>query len=297
MLSICIPVYNKKVKRLHSELIEAAKLFTLSYEIIIIDDASKDKYRIENSQLQSNNTKYIQLDKNIGRAAIRNLFTKYANFEYLLFLDCDSRLVNNSFLENYAKILHNNHKIILGGSIYPNIPPTLKYRLHWKYGKKHESLSNNKLKQAVLKTNNFIIKTSILQNHRFDLRVKGYGHEDTLMGVQLKKAGYEIFTFNNPVINSEPDHNIVFLRKTEQAVKNLWNIIEFTEDKQLFINEVKLLRTYYKIKKPGLIPLLKLIAIVKLKPIRYLLCIGFNSIFLFNIYKLLILIKSKPKSL
>ncbi|MDY0161505.1 MAG: glycosyltransferase, partial [Bacteroidales bacterium] len=76
MLSICIPVYNKKVKRLHSELIEAAKLFTLSYEIIIIDDASKDKYRIENSQLQSNNTKYIQLDKNIGRAAIRNLFTK-----------------------------------------------------------------------------------------------------------------------------------------------------------------------------------------------------------------------------
>jgi hypothetical protein len=297
MLSICIPIYNSEVKRLHAELKEAIKFFPYPSEIILIDDASEEKYQNENAKLKEDKTKYIQLDKNIGRAAIRNLFTQYSDFEYLLYLDCDSRLANNNFLKNYVAVLNKKPEIVVGGSIYPDSRPPAKYRLHWKYGKKHESSSLDKLKQPVLKTNNFIIKANILEEIKFDTRIKGYGHEDTLMGMQLKKAGYEISRYKNPVINSEPDYNLVFLNKTYQAVINLWNILEFIEDKQLFISEVKLLRTFYRLKKFGLTPFLKFFAITKLKPIKYCLSIGFNSILLFNIYKLLILTKTMPKVL
>lgn len=295
MLSICIPVYNSEVEKLHYELTEAGKQFPFSYEIIIIDDASEKRYREKNAKLQSDKTKFIPLDKNIGRAAIRNLFVNYANYEYMLFLDCDSRLRDINFLKNYTDILEQKPEIVVGGSVYPNTPPPAKYRLHWKYGRKHEASSINKQKTPVLKTNNFIIRKYILKQIKFDERLKTYGHEDTLMGMRLKNQAFTIVAYDNPVINSKPDLNSVFLNKTNQAVDNLWYILSFVEDKELFINEVKLLRVYFKIKKTGLISLFYPVAIIKLKPIKYLLANGFNSVFLFNIYKLLKLVISKPQ--
>jgi len=41
---------------------------------------------------------YIQLDNNIGRAKIRNLFLKYAKYDYLLFLDCDTFIISDDFV-------------------------------------------------------------------------------------------------------------------------------------------------------------------------------------------------------
>lgn len=47
-----------------------------------------------NRTLESKQVKYIELKKNIGRAKIRNLFIEYTTNPYLLFLDCDTKIIS-----------------------------------------------------------------------------------------------------------------------------------------------------------------------------------------------------------
>ncbi len=71
-LSICIPVYNQEVRALVDALQKEIQSDALDAEIILIDDASQEKYKNLNASLSVNQN--IHLPKNIGRAAISNLF-------------------------------------------------------------------------------------------------------------------------------------------------------------------------------------------------------------------------------
>jgi cellulose synthase/poly-beta-1,6-N-acetylglucosamine synthase-like glycosyltransferase len=263
-------------------------------EIICIDDASNSEFRIKNVEINSEICKYIQLEENIGRAAIRNRFCSYASYDYLLFIDCDSKLLSDDFLEAYADVLGKNPDVIIGRSVYPNEKPPVLSRLHWKYGRTCESISTQPNCKLVLKTNNFIIKKDILLEVPFDERIVTYGHEDTLMGVRLKERGYKLVLAHNPVLNSVPDKNISFMKKTDEGIKNLWFILSFVANKQSFIDEVKLLRTYYRVIHFRLMFIVYPMAFVFSRPIRFALIYGLNSIFLFNVYKLfkLVLVKN-----
>src|SRR5688572_12330280 len=92
-LSILIPIYNQDVLQLVSELLTQCRQITTRFEIILYDDASKDKYRKRHRYLNEEpEVRYVELRENIGRAAIRNRLAQDANFNYLLFLDNDSGL-------------------------------------------------------------------------------------------------------------------------------------------------------------------------------------------------------------
>lgn len=290
MISICIPVYNSYVKTLADELKSQIADAPFSCEIIFIDDASEAIYRKENKKIESTSCRYIQLDKNIGRANIRNLFPSYANYEYLLYIDCDSKIIDKNYIKRFYDTLQTKPDVVCAGSIYPNTPPEKKYRLHWKYGKTKESNSSGR---KILKTNNFLIRKDIFDHVQFDKRIKKYGHEDTLMGFLLKQKGYTLEILKNPVLNAEPDLNSIFLLKTDEGIGNLWLIFGFIIQKQAFVKEIKLLRTYFALKRYGLIFLLFPIALIFNKPIRFALCNGLNSIFIFNVYKLFRLILRK----
>ena len=88
MISICIPVYNFNITSLVNELSNQVNSLNIPCEIIVIDDCSENFKRINKIECEKHT--YIELSENIGRARIRNLFLKYAKYEYLLFLDCDS---------------------------------------------------------------------------------------------------------------------------------------------------------------------------------------------------------------
>src|ERR1035437_10178864 len=98
MLSICIPVYNYDVTMLVQILYQQAGELQIVFEIICIDDCSKEEYRKVNEQVITY-AKYVQLHQNIGRAKIRNLFLEYVHFKYLLFLDCDSEIISDDFVK------------------------------------------------------------------------------------------------------------------------------------------------------------------------------------------------------
>ncbi len=289
MISICIPVYNFDVRSLVSALIQQGQKLDEGFEIIAIDDCSNEHYKTINEKILSQ-VNYIQLEKNIGRSKIRNLFLNYTQFENLLFLDCDSYIISDFFLENYlTKIKKNNFQIVFGGRIYPDKCPSRKQKLSWKYGSLIESKNAETRKKRPNKsfmTNNFLIKKSLLEKIKFDENLIKYGHEDTLFGFELMLNNVEIKHIENPILNGDIETNEVYLRKTEQGINNLIFILENSNKKELFIKNVSLLKYYSKLKTKKLLIIYKLIYFLLQFPIQFLLKQGFVNLKLFNFYKL-----------
>lgn len=289
MLSICIPIYNFDVNPLLESLVSQRDNIEGEYEIILIDDCSTEKFKKLN-KISCEKFKYIELDKNIGRSKIRNLFLNYAKYENLLFLDCDSYLISNDFLKNYLEYCQeNSYSVIFGGRVYPESCPSKNQILSWKYGINIESkiaIERMKTPNKSFMTNNFLIKKSILTAIKFDESLLKYGHEDTLFGFQLHLNSIEIKHIENPVLNGDIETNEVYLKKTQEGIKNLISILNSVAEKPKFIENVSVLKFYFTLKKRYLIFFVRIAFFLFNKAIEFLLKKGFVNLKLFSFYKL-----------
>ncbi len=289
MLSICIPVYNIHVSALVTELYKQIQYLHEPIEIILIDDDSQISFRDLNKIIEQPH-QHIQLEKNIGRAAIRNLFLKYAQFDSLLFLDCDAIIYTPNFLLNYVDYIKNDFdKVACGGRIYPSEKPNRQKLLSWKYGIFVESKNadeRSKNPSQSFMTNNFIIKKNIFQIVQFDETLVEYGHEDTLFGYELSKNNINIQYIENPVLNGDIETNDVFLKKTTASLINLKQILIKNNYDINFINQVKLLRFIYNVKPSFVLHIISFVFFITKPLIKFLLINGFANLALFNFYKL-----------
>ncbi|MEP2935361.1 MAG: glycosyltransferase family 2 protein [Gilvibacter sp.] len=255
MISICIPIYNFNVSTLVMALEEQIAQYPLKTQIVLIDDASTKEFKDLNEAVCSKHV-YLKLEKNIGRSAIRNLFLEHAQYENMLFLDCDSLVEHPDFIANYlAAIEQNPNNVICGGRVYRAEAPDKAHYLRWKYGIKKESKSaaeRAKNPNRSFMTNNFVVAKNVLKAIGFDERLKNYGHEDTLFGYELKENKIAIIHIENPVVNGHLETNAVYITNTEKAVENLVHILDFTSHDKEIIQDVTLLRTYkrFKLFKP-----------------------------------------------
>lgn len=295
MLSICIPIYNQNVSTLVKTLDKQINDLKIAAELILIDDASSENIKASNESIcQKHN--YHKLEKNIGRAKIRNLFLNYVHYNYLLFLDCDAIITDHLFLEKYVSCINSTQpKIICGGRVYPHEAPEKNCYLNWIYGTKKESKTYIERKQhpnRSFMTNNFVIKKSIFETIRFDENLTEYGHEDTLFGYELLKNKITITHIDNAILNGDIETNAVFLSKTEKGINNLPYLIKKVNYDPDFINEIKLLNSYFFFKKKGLLPLLFPFFLLLKTPIKHCLKKGLINLHLFDFYKLIILHKA-----
>lgn len=101
ILSIIIPTFNRAeliLKTLDSIVNQSYR----KYEIVIIDDASKDNTReiidIYKNNNFDNEIIYSCLDKNLGPNVAKNLGIKLSKGDYLIFLDSDDTFPSNETL-------------------------------------------------------------------------------------------------------------------------------------------------------------------------------------------------------
>ena len=292
MISICIPIYNFNILNLVETLIVQGKEIKQPFEIICIDDHSSNFYKKINAPIEEmDNIQFLSLDKNIGRSKIRNMFIDISKYDKLLFIDCDCSISSNLFLKNYLKIT--NFDVIYGGRKHHQIKPKKNNeKLRWIYGIKVEDQSFNfRLNNPYLsfRSNNFLIKKSVFKMINFDESLMSYGHEDTLLALELQKNNIKIHQIDNPVYHEGLEKNADFLLKTKSAIRNLSKI----ESKKYNINSVKLINTYLKIKKLKLDKLLLLISNKGINMIEKQLMSDWPSLKLFNLYKLLFYIREK----
>jgi glycosyltransferase involved in cell wall biosynthesis len=217
-LSILIPVFNQDVSALVNALHRQLIQDYTEWEILILEDGSSLEYRAKNNHLDHlpGVTRIIEIE-NKGRAATRNQLAKTSRFDDLLFLDGDSTLPDESFIKKYATCLPSTGPIC-GGRIYTPIRPlNHSLRLHWKYGSRIESPAS--FRQFM--SHNFIINRNWMLLNPFDEHIRGYGHEDTLLGRSFLKEKMKIQFIHNPVIHNGLESAAVFLKKSENAIENL----------------------------------------------------------------------------
>ncbi|KKN24734.1 hypothetical protein LCGC14_0891810 [marine sediment metagenome] len=107
MVSIVVPLYN--YKRYIKENIESIINQTYTnWEIIIVDDSSKDKPLSIIEPYLSDRIQYIRLDKNVGYGAAKNVGIRAAKGEYIVILDADDMLVSNSLGRRRKYLRRNN---------------------------------------------------------------------------------------------------------------------------------------------------------------------------------------------
>ena len=291
MLSINIPVYNVIVDDLVLQLHTQAENLNILFEIRVYDDGSSEAIKKHNQQLRDiKNVVYIELEKNIGRAAIRNKMGFDSEFEKLLFIDADSKIIGENYLENYVKRTENN-SVLCGGTAYSALKPGREEELlRWKYGTYREAIpaaQRNSQKGFIITANNFIISKNIFENIHFREELRGYGHEDTLLGFDLFKSGIDIVHIDNPVEHTGLEDAATFLEKSKSALDNLFFISKnlFDENPE-FNRQIRFLNRYQKITRfvfPGFLRLFfKLFA----SSIERNLEGKHPSLFWFDVYKL-----------
>jgi len=293
MISVCIPIYNYDVTKLVKLLSAQANVSNILIEFILIDDSSLEKFRKVNSNIEIVN-QYIQMNKNIGRSKIRNKFKEYAKYQYLLFLDCDSGIIEDDFLLNYVNKIDQNKfvKVICGGRIYNKENKDRTIRLRWKYGKFNESQSLNVRKEFPnnsFMTNNFIIKKEVFDFVSFDERLSLYGHEDTIFGLELKSNNIIVEHINNHVIDQYIEPNDIYLKKIDESILNLVQINDTYDD--VFLNEIKLLRSYNFVKRNRMLFLVKIYHFTFSKLSVLFFKKGFIVLKMLSLYKLGLFIK------
>ncbi len=254
MLSVLIPVYNYNVTDLVTELNKQCEEAEIDFEIIIADDASSVEFHEQYDQfLEFQNVRFFKQSENLGRSKIRNYLAQEANGKYLLFLDCDAKVIQSNFIRTYLD-KKGEHSIVCGGTVYQEEQVESDYILHWVYGKNREqkdAAHRQSKAYASFKTFNFLIPKALFEDIRLNESIKGYGHEDTLFGLKLKEKNIPVVHIDNPLMHMGIEKTEVFLSKTKTALYNL----AILHSRGEVGKEVKLVRYYLYAKKSRIIPL------------------------------------------
>ncbi len=290
MLSICIPVYNYDVSELVIQIYKQCSKISIDFEILILEDGSEKNFVDKNAELLSSRKEitHIVNSQNSGRSAVRNQLADTAKFNKILFLDCDSKVIDDDFISNYINAREND--VVCGGTAYFANQYVKSQSLRLKYGLEREMTTaaiRKKNPNKSFTTNNFLISKSIFDKIKFREFLKDYGHEDSLFGFELKQNDYIIHHIDNPVLHCGIEDNDIFLAKTYRAIENLILIQSNPKVNSAFIKEVKLVKTYCKIKKIGLMFVINLIFNTFQTQIKKHLIVSRKpSLFWFDFYKL-----------
>ncbi|MGI4862732.1 MAG: glycosyltransferase [Janthinobacterium lividum] len=230
-LSILIPVFNRDVSELVKSLLAQLPDWPGPAEISLLDDGSTEEFRVQNQALATlPNVVYRELPLNVGRAAIRNQLAANAKYEWLLLLDNDSLLPDQQFLARYAQAqAAAPGALFIGGTTYEATPPADPgLRLRWLYGRAREmrpAAERQRDPGGQLSINNALLPKSLLARFPLDERLSGYGHEDTKFGLELSRAGVAVRHLDNPVLHDGLEPAAIFLAKSQQAVRNLAQVL------------------------------------------------------------------------
>jgi glycosyltransferase involved in cell wall biosynthesis len=288
MVSILIPTYNYNIFNLVSNLHKQITKLAIEFEIIVIDDCSKN-FIEENKQVNKLIfTKYILLKNNIGRSKIRNLLAKTATYDWLLFLDADVKLISDDFILNYyTQILKEKKEVVIyGGICYTNKKPAVAFVFRWKYGKERESKKRKeRIKNPHLSflSLNFLIHKNIIQKVKFNEEIPNLRHEDTLFSYDLKINNIEVLHLENEIMHLGLDSFETAIRKENESLDTLLYLLD---NKMMDTNFLRISKYHTLIKTLHLNSVFShLYKISKSKILNNLK--GENpSLFLFDLYRL-----------
>lgn len=290
-VSVLIPVYNFAIAPLVADLRAQAEGCRAAVEIILLEDGSED-FVEENRKAAIDFGCTYSSQVNAGRAVTRNRLAKMATGDWLLFLDCDSKIPAN-YLNTYFEVLSPG-SVFYGGTNYFTHPPEGPYMLHWKFGMKREALPpklREKNPYLSFKSNNFIVESDRYLSCPMDSEITKYGYEDLLWALELKKKSTAVIHIDNPVLHLGLNTAGDFIKKTSESIENLHSLMKMGK---LDGSETPLLRWHRRLRKMSAIRLIWALGSISEKVLMKNFHSKRPSLFLLDVYKLFLLERSKP---
>jgi hypothetical protein len=130
-----------------------------------------------------------------------------------------------------------------------------------------------------------VFSKSIFELVKFDESFSTYGNEDTFFGNQLRNAQIPVIHINNPLYHDGLDKNEDYLKKVETSIDNLISLLQSKKIDTNFVEENRLLATYFKCKRLQTISLLQFFYKTFLPNIKQKI-LKKPSIFWLDMYKL-----------
>jgi glycosyltransferase involved in cell wall biosynthesis len=249
MLSILLPEYNYDCTQLVGQLAQQCVQESISFEIIVMDDASK-KFKNENRAINAlPGCRFVEENENKGIAITRNKLAEMANYPWLLLLDCDLEVLDSLFIRRYLDHL-DEAQVLIGSIVYQTERPPIEQRLRWEYGRKRESLPfaiRSQQPWKSMSTPNILMHKTVHERVPFDETVIGYGHEDSCWSYQLRKQGITIKHIDNPLMHKGLDYNDAFLQKSLEATSK-YTTPPFNQENAL-IQQIRLFKVYENLRK------------------------------------------------
>lgn len=199
MISVIVPVYNRE-KTIAAALDSIYSSDYKNFEVIAVDDASKDKsVRI----MQKYPCKIIKLRENVGAGAARNIGAREAKGDVLLFIDSDVIISRDTI----GKIAKSNADATVGAYSYKctfkNPSSVIK---SWFLYISHQLIPR-------FWSGCGAVKKEVFDKLKFDESEKY--NEDTEYGVRLLKNGYKIKVLKDVQIVHNHKYNIFSLIKND----------------------------------------------------------------------------------
>jgi glycosyltransferase involved in cell wall biosynthesis len=274
MISILIPVYNRDVTALVADLQRQGIESGVPFDILVADDASDQApVKAANAVLgQMAHVGYYSLAQNTGVRRLREEMAARATHPNLLLIDADAAVPDGRYFARYAE-LADGKTVVFGGIVYPDEPR--RDNLRWWYGIHRECEPADKFNHrpgGFLTTFNLLIPRNVFAgagtpsasavgaasgepsaSPSASARLSGYGHEDTLLGMQLERDGVPVLHINNPLLHTGLSDNGTFLRQTESAVSNLLALYRSFEPLSLLRSRSRLIRMFEWLRRLGLL--------------------------------------------
>lgn len=203
----------------------------MPFEILVADDASAGLGSVaaivvtEGTCDKLEGCRFIELERNVGRASIRNLLADESRGEKLLFIDCDAEVCSDDFITAYMEAAE-QADVVCGGLRHSVRLPQKGVELRWKYERRADRHRAAKYRSvspyARFTPFSFLIDREVFMQIRFDEGFSGYGYEDVRFGMELEKRGVKVLHIDNPLIHTGLEDNRIYLDKTDEAIRNLY---------------------------------------------------------------------------
>lgn len=282
-LSILIPSYNWDCTELVNDLLAQ---IPEDAEIIVGNDKSTSEEAIKAYQKIAGmkQCRVYEPTKNLGRSRIRNKLFELSLGQWILFIDCDTKVDSRDFISNYINVtLEHPADIYYGGmKNTPECPQGCELR--WTYETEAAKRLTLEYRQEhpfdSLTTQNFMIRRDAFVQTGFLETITKYGYEDTVLFMNLERLDKKVYHLENRLIHLDIDTNKSFLAKTREALRTLNSL-----PKDLW-PQTRMVRMYERLKKCRMHRVVALIHIFLLPITRRILCSRFVSLKLFQFYKL-----------
>lgn len=179
LLSVIVPIYNAE-NTLKKCLDSIKKQIYTNYEVILIDDGSKDNSGQICDYYSSKDSRFVVIHTiNQGVSKARNIGLEKANGKYLMFVDCDD-YISPDYFDTYINIIEKDQSdVVIGGLVCEENDCTTIKNV-FRTGKK----SNEIWDDICLRPEMFgyiagkIMRTNIIKENNIRFNIMMYSQED-----------------------------------------------------------------------------------------------------------------------